>query len=252
MGNENKAIAITKEQAELVTSFDEFGNLNEALIFCKQIAQSSLSPLKSAEDVLSAMLTGKELGFGPMASIANIYPIKGKASAGIHVITALLLRAGVTTTILEDYTPLYQYKDESNVYQHDEAQKRDDFKSLSRSPAPVDYRTTVCLERQIKQPDGTYKTMKISSSFSMKDAEAAEFTTKDNWQHHPKAMLRARAISIGGRIIADDVLLGLYETSELTDILTNKESNTIEVPAYEIVKEVTSNAQEVVEPNSTE
>ncbi len=220
---------IVKKAETAVVEFDKFATVDEALSFCKIVADGKLSPLKKAEDVLNAMLFGKELGLGVMTSVNNIYPIEGKATAGVHVINALLLKAGVIYKILEDYTPLYEYKDKSNiVYNTDtlpasftlgtvegvKAGKAD----VIRYPDPYDYRTTIEFSRRVKQLDGSYEKMTIKTSFSIKDASTAGLLNKTNWKNHPKAMLLARCIAKGGRQIAADVLLGLYETSELAEV----------------------------------
>jgi hypothetical protein len=48
-------------------------------------------------------------------------------------------------------------------------------------------------------------------------ATQARLTGKDNWQKHPDAMLRARAVSAAGRAYMPDVLAGVYVPGELDD-----------------------------------
>ena len=45
--------------------------------------------------------------------------VNGKTGVDIHIIKALLLKAGVTWKIIKDYTPLYEYTDSINVYEED-------------------------------------------------------------------------------------------------------------------------------------
>ena len=48
--------------------------------------------------------------------IEHIHVINGKTGIDVHIIKALLLKAGVTWEVIEDYTPLYEYTDNINVY----------------------------------------------------------------------------------------------------------------------------------------
>lgn len=56
-------------------------------------------------------------------------------------------------------------------------------------------------------------------TYSIQDADAAGLTGKDNWKKNRKAMLYARAVSIGCRNQWADVLGGMYSTEELKDAL---------------------------------
>jgi hypothetical protein len=54
-------------------------------------------------------------------------------------------------------------------------------------------------------------------SYSIQDAESAGLAGKDNWKKNRKAMLYARAVSIGCRNQWADVLGGMYSTEEIID-----------------------------------
>ncbi|MEK6881511.1 MAG: hypothetical protein AABY22_17950, partial [Nanoarchaeota archaeon] len=98
-----------------INNIDTFNSIEDLLEFGAKIAKSKLTPLKTAEDVMTAVLMGRDLGIKTMVAVNNIYPIEGKASCGIHIINALLLKAGVTWEVIEDYTPLYDYIDSNKV-----------------------------------------------------------------------------------------------------------------------------------------
>ena len=53
-------------------------------------------------------------------------------------------------------------------------------------------------------------------SYTMADAVTAGLAGGDNWRKHPKAMLRARALSAIARLVYPDLLLGVYDPDELT------------------------------------
>ena len=197
---ENKEIVITKQE---VNNFNNFSSMEELLTFSTQVAKSGLSPLKKGEDVMAAILMGKELGLGTMTAVSNIYSVSGKASLGVHVINALLLKAGITYVINEDYKAILGIKDKGLP---------------TEKTATIDYRTSITFTRLIKREDNSFKEMQITAIYSISEAKIAGLLDKDNWKNHPKIMTRNRALAIGGRMIAGDVLLGCYETSELLEI----------------------------------
>lgn len=217
---------IIKSETELAaTTFDSFKSVEDMVAFASTIVKSRLSPLKTPEDVVAAILTGKEIGLPVMASITNIYPIEGKPSLGIHVMSALAIKAGIITEVLRDYEPIFQLalivdKDDSTkefvtigTCFLDEPLKE----GTKRGKTIIDYKTVIRFTRKVKQPDNTYSIMTVTQSFSIKDAETAGLMNKSNWKNHPKTMVRTRALALGYRLIGDDIFMGMYETSELAD-----------------------------------
>lgn len=217
-GNQTEAVAISKTY-----SFEgllDFGN---------KIIKSGLTPLKKAEDVVAAILLGRELGLSEMVSVNNLYSVNGKASASIHVINALLQKAGIVIEVINNYEPCVRtvMKGTDGKPELDEQNNPIILREIFASEAPledeikgkkiVNYKTIVKLTRQVKQPNNTYKDMTVISSFSYQDAVMAGLHTKDNWKNYPKVMTLNRALAFGGRLIGADILLGLYETSELAD-----------------------------------
>lgn len=63
-------------------------------------------------------------------------------------------------------------------------------------------------------------TEKVTCTYTIEDARRAGLLekTNSNWAKYPRQMLRWRAIGDALRIIAADVLLGVYDTNEFTDI----------------------------------
>lgn len=215
------------ENKVATTTFDSFKTMEDLLSFAENvIVKTKLSPLKTKEDVVAAILAGKEIGIPMMASISNIYPIEGKASLGIHIISGILLKNGIVTEIIKDYEPVFNLyynpgtiKEEEQLvgtcFLDDSKLKEQGFrKGLNL----IDYKTIVKFTRTLKQPDGTFSKMTITSSYSIIDATTAELIQKSNWKKNPKTMTRNRALAIGSRLIADDLLMGLLETTEALDI----------------------------------
>lgn len=220
------------------TSFKDFKNFEEMIAFGDKICKSNFSPLKKGEDVVAALLLGKELGFDVMTSIQNIYPINGRGSLGIHLISSLCMKAGITYKILKDYQPLYQIalvKDKVIVGTREGFINEPLFEGEKRNPSPIDYVTIIEFSRKVKQPDGTWEKMTVESSYSIREATQAELTVKDNWIKNPKTMVRTRALSLGYRLIGDDVINGMYEHSELADVY-NMKYNVTEDGAVTIIE----------------
>jgi len=69
--------------------------------------------------------------------------------------------------------------------------------------------------------------------FSMKDAQAAQLTGKDNWKKYPAAMLRARCLAAAARAIFADATMGMLTPDEL-GVVTDERGDVIHMqqPAY--------------------
>lgn len=212
-----------KEENKTTSSLAKMATIDDMVAFGERLVKTGMTPMKRGEDVMAAILMGQELGFGAMVAVNNVYSINGRASVGIHIITGLLLKAGIVTEILEDYIPLYRYKDESStVHSHDDAQELlKEGKKLVKSLEPYDRRVKIKFKRKLKQPDGTYEPMEVIQVYTLGEAKSMGFLDKDNWIKQPKTMLKSRCLTLGGRLIGSDVLLGLLEHTELADITQN-------------------------------
>ena len=87
--------------------------------FLTKIIRSDKSGIKSVNDGLAILLRAKDLGLPFSTCIEHIHVINGKTGVDIHILKALLLKAGVTWKIIKDYAPLYEYTDSINVYEED-------------------------------------------------------------------------------------------------------------------------------------
>lgn len=56
------------------------------------------------------------------------------------------------------------------------------------------------------------------AAFTKEDADNAGLLVKDNWKRYPKEMYKWRAVAKGLRVVASDVLAGLYLPEELDNI----------------------------------
>lgn len=187
---------------------NELSTVNSQEEFLDSLIQSGKLPvhIKTVQDAITIAQMGKELGFPVMQAFHYIIPIQGKLSLSAKAIGAILRKGGVTYNTLED--ALYVYKDGSTA----EYNTREDQK-------PIDRRTTILFKRPGQQDEKV--------SFTWKDAEGQNLTSKDNWKRMPKEMLFARCIAKGSNRIAPDLLLGLYSADELADAFNVSERNII-------------------------
>lgn len=224
-----------KESSEVTASnFGglQFRNLDEVKDWGKDIAKSGLTPLKSSEQVVAAIMMGRELGLDPMVSVNNIIPINGKATLGIHLINSLLLKAGIVTEILRKYEPCVAFAlkgDDGKAFKGEDGKSAPTILRVGfideepkeyevKGKTIVDFKTIVRMTRMLKQPDGSYKQIIVTGEFSLNDARTAGLAGKDNWKNYPAVLALKMATVFAGRIIGADILLGMYETGEMADV----------------------------------
>lgn len=271
MGKENQKELAARNISSLVT----FSSFDDLRTYAGEVAKSKFTPLKTAGDVLAAILTGQELGFKPMFSANNIHPVNGRSTLGVHAIAKILLENGIKIEVLRDYEPCVNFVMWSGVKDSDgnklayledangkEVKRtpdgrapegtrptilRQDFADLDEKAHEVKGKKVVCfktvikLTRKVKQPDGTYETVTATDSFSTADAAQADLLKKDNWKGYPRPMCYARALSLVAHKIADDLLGGLPETTEYADVkgikYTLKENGEAEIEEAEVLEE---------------
>ena len=86
----------------------------EALI--TRIMRSDKGGIKSIEDGLAIALRAQDLQLPFSTCIEHMHVVNGKTGVDVHIIKALLSRAGVTWECTLDYAPQYQYTDGDNIY----------------------------------------------------------------------------------------------------------------------------------------
>lgn len=101
-----------------LSSINLFDNeqLATATAFLDKIMRSDKGGIKSVNDGLAILMRAKDLNMPFSTAIEHIHVINGKTGVDIHVIKALLSRAGVTWRCINNYSPLYEYTDGINVY----------------------------------------------------------------------------------------------------------------------------------------
>lgn len=128
------------------------------------------------------VLAGRELGFGPFASVNGIHIINGKPAVGANLMAAAVKGH-----------PTYDYR----------------VRKLDNSECVIEF---------FQYNPAAHKLESIGvSSFSMQDAQAAGVLNNPTWKKYPKNMLFARAMSNGVRWYCPDVFSGnaVYVPEEL-------------------------------------
>jgi len=205
-------------QDELATlDYADFSTPARMLALGTVLAKSQLVPLKKPEDVVVALMTGKELGLPFVTSVTQIYPINGRPTLGVHIQKAILLNNGVTFMKIEDAIEIYSYVKNVGDKFEEILQGTKDEQPADTKKKLIGFRTTYEFSREIKRPSGKYKEITAKSSFSTMEAATADLLDKDVWKKYYKRMLDARAFTIGAREIADDLLLGIYSPNEVSN-----------------------------------
>lgn len=173
----NRDLALPNPQAVELRD-DTFRTMIE---LADRLHKSGFCPtqLKNAGQVLAVILTGRELGIGPMASLRNISIINQRASLSAELLASLIKQAhgyeALQLVSSDDQQATYRYK----------------------SRGMADY---------------------AEYSYTLDKAKRAQLLSKENWQKYPAEMLRARCVSNIARIAFQDVSMGLYTTEELESI----------------------------------
>ena len=106
-----------------------------------------------------------------------------------------------------------------------------------RIPAiPIDYVTEYTFRRWVKTENGL-KEMTAKSHFSLSEAKAADFFTKDTYVKYARIMIGHRAFTLGARDIAADTLMGVLEETELKLVEDYTLSDADFVDAEEVIKQ---------------
>ena len=165
--------------SEIMLSREAMGG---AMQVADTLSKSGLIPRplqQKPADVLVVLLTGQELGLGPMQALRSLHVIEGKAVASADLVAALCLRR---PDVCEHLTVV-----ESTPQQAVVSAKR-------KGSAAITIKITI------------------------EDAHRAGLVGKDNWKKWPAAMLRARAISHAARAAFPDLALGIYTEGEEDEI----------------------------------
>ena len=249
----NKSLALSGQNKELTKSFNNINNIDDALALAEKLVSmdSKLVPFKKAGDVVIVLMAARDFKIPITFALANIHPIQGKASAGIHLMSAQILKAGITYKVIEDFSPVYAYVGQGGltVTQQEILDDRDAYHILGPKATPeqyhdtktnvirmgiIDHRTVIKFMRTVPQLDGSYRDMVIYGKFSQKEGMKAGLyeSNPNTWVKYERAMVYARAFGDGAKKIGNDVLLGMTEVSMMCDTFnipykTDNEGNVV-------------------------
>jgi hypothetical protein len=216
---------MSKEVQKQVTGL---GQLQDQFDQAQYLIDNKLVPnqFKTPQQIVAAISIGSSIDMDPITSLNSIDLIQGNHAIKSKMIPGLLARKGIAIKVLKDYEPIT--KKVPTVI------KGEDGKPLLDAEGNMKY---------YKDPNGEviYKDVEIDRiteveftrvfpgigpvtnviSFKLSYAEDAEwYPNKPNWKKMPSYMMMARCITKGARIVASDVLAGLYddyETAEFTN-----------------------------------
>lgn len=169
-------------------------NFSQVWALANWLKDSSLIPSAlrgKPADLMIVIATGRELGLSPMQSVRSLHVVDGKPGMSAELIAARIRRSSVCR-----FLRLIESSDQIATYASQRVE--DD------TPTAI--------------------------SFSFEEAQKMGLSGKDNYKKQPATMLRARCISKLGRIMYQDVLSGVYETSELDDIASSATVTVIDAP----------------------
>src|SRR5882724_10683027 len=157
--------------------------------------------VRQQSQAIVKVLLGQELGLKPIQSMMGIHIVEGKPEISAALMAALVKRSG-----------RYDYE----VTQHTDAGCEIAFFALKEGQ---------------REAIG-------SSGFTIEDAKRAGLASRPNWQHYPRNMCFARALSNGVKWYCGDAIGGLpvYTEQELSDAMSvNGQRPTIDKQTGEVL-----------------
>lgn len=157
-------------------------NLREAMDLAKAMFGGGLLPrsIKSAQDLLLIMMTGRELGISTATAIRSIHVIEGKPTLSADLVVALVKRR-------REVCEYFIYAESSNT-------------------------RCVVETKRIGSPKAE------RFEYTLEDAKGAGLLAKDNWRKHPADMLAARCSMRAARKVYPDLAMNIYDPDELQDV----------------------------------
>lgn len=168
-----KAIATTGGNPASIGASD-WGAMRE---MATTLVKSGFLPksINTPEKAIAIIITGQEIGLGPMQALRSIHIIEGKPTMGAELMMALALKR-----VPGGYIKIVECTNDQCVVRA----------GRSRGDT-ADYR------------------------FTIEDAKRAGLLGKSNWKNYPRAMLRSRVISEAVKAVFPDAMIGAYTAEEL-------------------------------------
>jgi len=168
-------------------------SVTEALELATMLAQSSLIPValqKHPADVLVVILTGREYALSSMQAMRGMYVQNGRAIFYADQLVALVRRSGLCNS----------------------------------------FRVVESNERRAVYETKRHGEPSVRLEWTIDMAKRAGLAGKDNWQHYPSAMLRARCKADLCRAVYEDVTQGILTSEEVADGVIDVTPESRELP----------------------
>ena len=94
-------------------------DVSKAEVFLRRMLKTDKGGIKTIEDGLAIMMRAQDLGLPFSTCLEHIHVINGKTGVDVHIIKAILSKAGIMFGVKEDYIPLYEYTDGWNSFVED-------------------------------------------------------------------------------------------------------------------------------------
>ena len=109
--SETKAIAKTQQTAVQIPNSvaNAPASLDEMKVYAQSLIKSEAIPFKTPEQAMIAMQAAYDLKISVVFALTNFHIVKGKLTAGVHVLSGLVLRGGVQFIVEEDFEPVIHY-----------------------------------------------------------------------------------------------------------------------------------------------
>ncbi|MGA9773227.1 MAG: hypothetical protein WBV94_29620 [Blastocatellia bacterium] len=170
----SKSLAIARrEETNQELTFLETKDLGALLA-----SSGYFADVKEASQAVVKILTGREMGIGPMASMSGIYVIQGKPSLSANLMASTIKRSGK-----------YDYRIREHTNEVCKIEFFQSGESLGESSFSIE---------------------------DAKQAESLSGKNAHSWKKFPRNMLFARAMSNGARFFTPDIFGGpVYDPEEL-------------------------------------
>lgn len=192
-----------------VTGYDGPETLTEQIKMAEMLAKARVTiPPEyrdNPSDVFAMILQAKALNIAVMTALGNLHwnPELGKGAMSAQLMGALMLRGGVSWTVVE------------------ESDKR--------------------VAMRFTRADGLVRDAECD--WRIGEAVTAGIAGRDTWQHYPVDMLYARCLARGSRRYAQDIVLGMgYTPEELRDATAVDEPPTVDAPISPEVRAILDQA----------
>jgi hypothetical protein len=157
--------------------------------------------IKTPDQAVAIILTGRELGIGTMAALNSINVIAGKPTISPQLMLALINRTGE----LEDF-----------------------------SVADDGQACAVTMKRRGRKAHTESFSMKDAALMKTTDGygenkKTISLSEKYNWKQMPAIMRKWRAVAACARVVFPDVILGLYTPDEMGAVVEPESGEVIEV-----------------------